>query len=372
MKKFKVSFYILGIMIKSLSVLLWICMLSACNIAHRQPKGNDDTKVFFPDKKVKKEDEEYIGQIDENSKTKKNIGSELKENKGRRALSYDFKKSFNEGKSVYPNLSDYAAADINPKEYLFPDSDTKLIDNEILDNAGIWQLRRGINEIYAKRGRKFINDGQRVYFEGKSWYKGRIEAGDFEEDYLNEYEKNNVALLQERLVALSEGINIGELELSVYNFLKEKGINGVLKSKFDRNTLENIAIKYIIYQWHDESIDYEKLRRETQRMSDYDAGADISAIKSKDLDLLLQRFFGVGLYEIEWNKSGVNYSKSEDAYYSIHKDNNETVIVSVELIYKENNRYRFICREEGYKKDNNFLIVELERDDESFKFISVK
>lgn len=374
MKKIKVSFYSLGMIVKNLSVLLCIGMLSACNATNRQPKENDDTEVFFSDKKVKEEDEEYVGKTKKHSKAgqKKKINSKYEEEEGERVFVYSFKKSFSEGKSLYPNLSDYAAADIDPKEYLFPNSDIKLIDNELLDNSSLWQLRRGINEIYARRGRKFINSGQRVYFEGKSWYKGSIEAKDFEEDFLNEYEKNNVSLLQGKLIGIIEGINIGELELRVYDFLREEGANGVLKSKFNQNTLENILIKDIICQIYDESINYEKLRKEAEKISYYDADNDIAAIKSKDLDVLLVKLFGVGLNEINWNDSGVNYSKSENVYYVMYKDINKVDIVSVELIETEESRYRFICRKKGYKKDNNFLIVELESKEGGFEFISVK
>ena len=374
MKKIKVSFYILGVIVKNLSVLLCIGMLSACNAMDRQPKENDDTEVFFSDKKVKEEDEEYVGKTKKHSKAeqKKKINSKYEEEEGERVFVYSFKKSFSEGKSLYPNLSDYAAADIDPKEYIFPNSDIKLIDNELLDNASLWQLRRGINEIYARRGRKFINSGQRVYFEGKSWYKGSIEAKDFEEDFLNEYEKNNVSLLQGKLIGIIEGINIGELELRVYDFLREEGANGVLKSKFNQNTLENILIKDIICQIYDESINYEKLRKEAEKISYYDADNDIAAIKSKDLDVILVKLFGVGLNEINWNDSGVNYSKNEDVYYVMYKDINKVDIVSVELIETEESRYRFICRKKGYKKDNNFLIVELESKEGGFEFISVK
>ena len=374
MKKIKVSFYSLGVIVKNLSVLLCIGMLSACNATDRQPKENDDTEVFFSDKKVKEEDEEYVGKTKKHSKAgqKKKINSKYEEEEGEGVFVYSFKKSFSKGKSLYPNLSDYAAADIDPKEYLFPNSDIKLIDNELLDNSSLWQLRRGINEIYARRGRKFINSGQRVYFEGKSWYKGSIEAKDFEEDFLNEYEKNNVSLLQGKLIGISEGINIGELELRVYDFLREEGANGVLKSKFNQNTLENILIKDIICQIYDESINYEKLRKEAEKISYYDADNDIAAIKSKDLDVLLVKLFGVGLNEINWNNSGVNYSKSENVYYVMYKDINKVDVVSVELIETEESRYRFICRKKGYKKDNNFLIVELESKEGGFEFISVK
>ena len=88
--------------------------------------------------------------------------------------------------------------------------------------------------------------------------------------------------------------------------------------------------------------------------------------------MLLVKLFGVGLNEINWNDSGVNYSKSENVYYVMYKDINKVDIVSVELIEKEESRYRLICREKGYKKDNNFLIVELDSKEGGFEFISVK
>mgnify|MGYP000919300994 CR=1 FL=1 len=382
MKKIKVSFYILGITIKSLVLLLCIGMISACGTMHKQPKENNDAEVFFSDKKAKDKNEEYVRETKKNKSEKSESKKEMANQGiiggfGQTYRSEDFyiynsDQLFNEGKSVYPNLSDYAAADINPKEYLFPNSDIKLIDSETLDNMGLWQLRRGLNEIYARRGRKFINDGQRIYFESKSWYKGSIEATDFEEDYLNEYEKNNVALLQEKLIGCSEGINIGDLEVRVFNFLKEKGANGVLRSKFDQNTLENVLIKDIIYQIHGQGVDYEKIRREAEKRSGYDADDNITAIKNKDLDLLLDRLFGVGLEDVDWNRFGISYSKKEDVYYALYKDSKEVDIISVELIYMDKDRYRFICRERGYEEDNSFLIVELESNEDSFRFISVK
>lgn len=330
---------------------------------------DNNAKTFSSDKKNDEEDKERSNQTKGKNKRRTSVKSNDEDNGGE--FSYYFKKSI-EMKEVYPDLSDYAAADIDRDEYIFPNSDTKLIDTDILDNAPLWQLRRGLNEIYAKRGRKFINDGQRIYFESKSWYDGIIEAGDFEEDFLNEYEKNNVALLQERILRLSEGINLGELELRVYSFLKEEKANGVLGSRFDPDTLDNILIKDIICREYDESIDYEKLRNEAGKISYYDADDDIAAIKSEDLDLLLQKLFGIGLNEINWNESGVYYSKREDVYYTLHKDCKEVLIESVELVDMENGRYRFICREEGYKEDNRFIIVELESKNEDFKFISVK
>ena len=52
-------------------------------------------------------------------------------------------------------------------------------------------LRMSINEIYARHGRKFLDEGLQEYFNGKSWYNGTIEPDDFKEDMLSEIERTN-------------------------------------------------------------------------------------------------------------------------------------------------------------------------------------
>ena len=53
MKKIKVSFYSLGMIVKNLSVLLCICMLIDLNYTELHYKENYDKEVFFSDKKFK-------------------------------------------------------------------------------------------------------------------------------------------------------------------------------------------------------------------------------------------------------------------------------------------------------------------------------
>lgn len=80
-------------------------------------------------------------------------------------------------------------------EYILPESDTRYVEQDEIDQLTKNEVRLAINEIYAKHGRIFENSELREYFESKDWYDGTIEPEDFDEDVLNQYEKANVKLL---------------------------------------------------------------------------------------------------------------------------------------------------------------------------------
>ena len=80
-------------------------------------------------------------------------------------------------------------------EYILPESDTRYVEQDEIDQLTKNEVRLAINEIYARHGRIFENSELREYFESKDWYDGTIEPEDFDEDVLNQYEKANVKLL---------------------------------------------------------------------------------------------------------------------------------------------------------------------------------
>lgn len=59
------------------------------------------------------------------------------------------------------------------------------------------ECRIARNEIYARYGRKFDDEGLQSYFNEKDWYTGSVEASDFSDDYLNDFEKVNRDLIVE-------------------------------------------------------------------------------------------------------------------------------------------------------------------------------
>lgn len=82
------------------------------------------------------------------------------------------------------------------EEYILPESDKRqILETEIADFTDE-QRQLAINEIYARHGRLFDNQDIQDYFEQRPWYKGTIEPAEFDEAILNDYEKNNIKLLE--------------------------------------------------------------------------------------------------------------------------------------------------------------------------------
>lgn len=76
-------------------------------------------------------------------------------------------------------------------EYILVDSDRRYISEEELDNLTREQLKIARNELYARHGRKFEDEGLTKYFSQFEWYYPMIEPDDFEESMLNVYEIAN-------------------------------------------------------------------------------------------------------------------------------------------------------------------------------------
>lgn len=86
-------------------------------------------------------------------------------------------------------------------EYIFADSNRRELATNEIEQLTDENKQMAINEIYARYGRKFNDTNVQDYFNSKSWYKGVIEAKDFDEDkLLNQFEKSNI----KKLVNMSE------------------------------------------------------------------------------------------------------------------------------------------------------------------------
>lgn len=83
----------------------------------------------------------------------------------------------------------------NPEEYVFPLSSTCKLNDEILINYTLNDLRIARNEIYARHGRKFDDVLLQNYFDSCTWYEDSIEAGQFDDSVLSEIEKENLQIL---------------------------------------------------------------------------------------------------------------------------------------------------------------------------------
>ena len=80
-------------------------------------------------------------------------------------------------------------------EFILPQSSSQYLteyDIYPLDEA---TLRIAINEIYARHGRRFNAQDLQNYFDSKTWYNGTIAPEAFDENVFNDYEKQNIDLM---------------------------------------------------------------------------------------------------------------------------------------------------------------------------------
>ena len=66
-----------------------------------------------------------------------------------------------------------------------------------LDKLSADECRLARNEIYARHGRRFLDETVQAYFDSQDWYEGTIDADDFSESVLNEYERKNADMILE-------------------------------------------------------------------------------------------------------------------------------------------------------------------------------
>lgn len=83
------------------------------------------------------------------------------------------------------------------KEYIFPDSDKKYLSEDEVRSIAAEDMAIGRNEIFARHGYIFQDEGLKAYFEGTSWYEGTVQADQFNSDAVfNDFEKKNVELIK--------------------------------------------------------------------------------------------------------------------------------------------------------------------------------
>ncbi len=82
-------------------------------------------------------------------------------------------------------------------DFIIYDSNSRYLTYADLQGLSKYELLIARNEIYARRGRCFVNQDLQNYFNSKSWYYPTIAAEDFAESMLNDYEKSNAYFIKE-------------------------------------------------------------------------------------------------------------------------------------------------------------------------------
>ena len=86
--------------------------------------------------------------------------------------------------------------DAGGDSYILPGSDSGYLTDADVSWMDPDTLRLARNEIYARHGRIFDSADLNEYFNSQSWYCGIYTAGEFDESWLNQYEKANINLIK--------------------------------------------------------------------------------------------------------------------------------------------------------------------------------
>ena len=86
--------------------------------------------------------------------------------------------------------------DTEGDSYILPGSDSCYLTEDDVNWMTSDMLRLARNEIYARHGRIFDSADLNEYFNSQSWYCGIYTAGEFDESWLNQYEKANINLIK--------------------------------------------------------------------------------------------------------------------------------------------------------------------------------
>lgn len=88
--------------------------------------------------------------------------------------------------------------------YILPNSGYEYITESDLAPLSKDEIRIARNEIYARRGRRFQDKELQAYFNQFDWYEGIYEPNEFSNDWLNQYEKQNLITITNYEKELSE------------------------------------------------------------------------------------------------------------------------------------------------------------------------
>lgn len=140
----------------------------------------------------------YFNESHENEPNWYSVGNGFYESYGKKVKAYGSmfrNEATPDGRTVDDKGKLITARD---EDYVLPNSTKKLLTLSDISGLSKDKLRLAINEIYARHGRKFKKVDIQQYFNSKPWYRGTIEANDFDaEKILSSIEIKNITFLEE-------------------------------------------------------------------------------------------------------------------------------------------------------------------------------
>ena len=270
------------------------------------------------------------------------------------------------------------------KEFLLPESNSRILEADELSGMIKEELRIARNEIYARYGWRFESEELADYFEGKSWYT----AGENVDDtVLSDVERTNIALIAEmeetapvRMDTMLEsdmdiegGTALTAMELGeISGLLRAWDAYGFLQSFYqDVRDAELEAVLYsgagILDEEFSESVRNHYL--EAVGKSEFDT--DFIALREADIDALLKKRIGYGLSDMRTPLSWI-YLEEEKAYCMEAGDTNYIEVSVIDGMKTDDGMYYILYENPflEYTNEETTCIVTLKKQGDEYQFVS--
>lgn len=100
----------------------------------------------------------------------------------------------------------YISVDYDPSQaialawqHMLPESLYRRLTKKDIWYLDPWELETALDEIYARRGMRFLEDYKASYFIQQPWYEGTVDEEAFTDDMLSDVELYNMGFLQEQI-----------------------------------------------------------------------------------------------------------------------------------------------------------------------------
>lgn len=270
------------------------------------------------------------------------------------------------------------------KEFLLPESNSRILKARELSGLTKAELRIARNEIYARYGWQFESEELAEYFEGKAWY---VAGENVDDTVLSDVERANIDLIAELeqktpgtaetpLVSDMEiegGTALTSLELSrLSELLRAKDSYGFLQSFY--TDIRDVELEPVFYGGADiwdeafaESVRDAYLKAVGK--SEFDT--DFMALRESDIDALLKRKTGYGLSDMRGVFSWT-YLKEEKAYCMEAGDTNYMEVSVIDGMKTDDGMYYILYENPflEYTCDNTTCMVTMRRQGDVYQFVS--
>lgn len=271
------------------------------------------------------------------------------------------------------------------EEFLLPESNSRVLEEEELLGMTKAELRIARNEIYARYGWRFESEELADHFEGKAWY---VPGENVDDAILSDVERANIKLITEMEqtapgaavtplesdMGIEGGTALTSLELGeMSEFLREKDSYGFLQSFYqDVRDVELGEVFYIgagLDRVNSEDVRNSYLKAVGK--SEFDT--DFIALRESDIDALLRKRTGYGLSDMS-NPLSWTYLKEEKVYCMEAGDTNYMEVSVIDGMKTDDGMYYILYENPflEYTDENTDCMVTLKKQGDEYQFVSNK